>query len=66
MLYRLWKDGEDYGTAGERVAKWWLEYALSRGENVKIQAVPDGSPKFLPTTADLPPRPDAASEAKEP
>lgn len=49
-LHRLWKDGEDYGTACHKAAVLWLEAVLDREPDTKsrIETVEDDAPVFLP------------------
>jgi hypothetical protein len=48
-LYRLWQDGEDYGTASEWVAGMWLSYVQEAYPctDARIEKVPDDAPVFL-------------------
>jgi hypothetical protein len=48
MRYRLWLDGEDYGTAGEKAADLWLEAGKSKPGYHTIEQVDDDAPEFLP------------------
>jgi hypothetical protein len=50
MTYRLWCEGEDYGTAGERQAQMWLtqQRAQYADEEAHIEPVADDAPVFLP------------------
>jgi hypothetical protein len=47
MIYRLWSDGEDMGTAGEHAARLWLTIAKAKGEDARMEPVEDDAPVFL-------------------
>ena len=56
--FRLWENGEDMGTASERVAFMWLEEAKRQwrpGERQPyIEPVFDDAPEFLPQPSNKP------------
>lgn len=49
MMFRLWCQGEDFGTAHERHAKRWLDAVLASDPHVvaSIEPVADDAPLFL-------------------
>lgn len=47
-LYRMWENGEDYGTASGKAARMWLTVAQANDPCAYIERVPDQAPVFLP------------------
>jgi hypothetical protein len=47
-LVRLWLNGQDMGTASDRIGFMWLDACaeLHPGEDFTIERVPDGAPTF--------------------
>lgn len=50
MMYRLWCEGEDYGTAAAGPAQLWLEHQRTKypDEEAHLEEVDDDAPVFLP------------------
>ncbi len=48
-LYRLWKNDEDYGTAGEHAAQRWMEAVriIEPEADARVEEVADDAPTFL-------------------
>lgn len=51
-LFRMWIDGEDYGTASERAATLMREAVSLRDpmSTYRMEPVEDDAPEFLPRT----------------